>query len=86
VIGGDEVIDQVLIGGRRLVSRAGGRLEGIRRRGVIAWSAHVILPFERLKHDDFGLVVPPSPAAVMLREGGASSNHGERSCLLDRGR
>ncbi len=41
-------------------------------------------PENALKHDEFGLVVPPSPAVVMLRESGASSNHGERSCLLDR--
>ena len=36
MIGGDEVIDQVLIGGPRLAPRAGRRLEGLRRGGVIA--------------------------------------------------
>jgi hypothetical protein len=35
-----------------------------------------------LKHDDLALAVPHP--VVMLREGGASSNYGERSCLLDR--
>jgi hypothetical protein len=43
-------------------------------------------PAGKFMNDDFGSVAPFLPVVVMLREGegGASSSHRERSCLLDR--
>ena len=55
---------------------------------VVAFSAGEGVPASPenalLAHDDLSLVRSASPAVVMLRAGGASSNHGERSSLLGR--
>ena len=62
--------------------RASRNLRGISPK-ELSRSSSLLLRY-RLEHDDFGLVRSASPAVVMPRGGGASSNHGERLCLLDR--